>query len=155
MSCLVLAAGFCLSGGAAFGEEAPKKDDATIIAEQLPTYPLQTCVVSGEKLGGEMGKPVDYLHQGRLVRFCCKGCIKQFNAEPAKFLKVIDDAAAKAKGAAAPKDAQAAKAVYTCPMHPEVLSDQPGKCPKCGMALVKKGESGQSGRGGGCGGCGM
>lgn len=24
---------------------------------------------------------------------------------------------------------------YTCPMHPEVRSDQPGRCPKCGMAL--------------------
>ncbi|CAM3444975.1 Copper oxidase [Flavobacterium longum] len=28
--------------------------------------------------------------------------------------------------------------VYTCPMHPEVISDKPGKCPKCGMNLVKK-----------------
>ncbi len=27
---------------------------------------------------------------------------------------------------------------YTCPMHPEVTSDKPGKCPKCGMELVKK-----------------
>jgi Cu+-exporting ATPase len=26
-------------------------------------------------------------------------------------------------------------AVYTCPMHPEVRSDRPGACPKCGMAL--------------------
>ncbi len=25
---------------------------------------------------------------------------------------------------------------YTCPMHPEVLSERPGKCPKCGMNLV-------------------
>ena len=29
-------------------------------------------------------------------------------------------------------------AVYTCTMHPEVHSDKPGKCPKCGMELVKK-----------------
>lgn len=26
---------------------------------------------------------------------------------------------------------------YSCPMHPEVISDAPGKCPKCGMNLVK------------------
>jgi rRNA maturation endonuclease Nob1 len=32
----------------------------------------------------------------------------------------------------------AAKVQYTCTMHPEVLSDKPGKCPKCGMTLVKK-----------------
>jgi mercuric ion binding protein len=27
---------------------------------------------------------------------------------------------------------------YTCPMHSDIHSDKPGKCPKCGMALVKK-----------------
>jgi len=30
------------------------------------------------------------------------------------------------------------KVMYTCPMHPEVISDKPGKCPKCGMTLVAK-----------------
>lgn len=30
------------------------------------------------------------------------------------------------------------QADYTCPMHSEVHSDKPGKCQKCGMALVKK-----------------
>ncbi len=30
------------------------------------------------------------------------------------------------------------RTIYTCPMHPEVQSNVPGKCPKCGMALVKK-----------------
>ena len=29
-------------------------------------------------------------------------------------------------------------AVYSCPMHPEVTSDKPGSCPKCGMDLVKE-----------------
>ena len=28
------------------------------------------------------------------------------------------------------------KQTYTCPMHQEVKSDKPGKCPKCGMDLV-------------------
>ena len=27
-------------------------------------------------------------------------------------------------------------AKYTCTMHPEVISDTPGHCPKCGMTLV-------------------
>ena len=27
---------------------------------------------------------------------------------------------------------------YTCSMHPEVVQDQPGNCPKCGMKLVEK-----------------
>ena len=32
---------------------------------------------------------------------------------------------------------EAAK-TYTCSMHPEVISDKPGKCPKCGMELIEK-----------------
>ena len=28
------------------------------------------------------------------------------------------------------------KSLYTCPMHPEVVRNEPGKCPKCGMTLV-------------------
>jgi len=28
------------------------------------------------------------------------------------------------------------KQLYTCPMHPDVISDKPGRCPKCGMTLV-------------------
>jgi hypothetical protein len=42
---------------------------------------------------------------------------------------------------ASPEAGQPAKpgpTVYTCPMHPEVTSDKPGRCPKCGMDLVPK-----------------
>jgi hypothetical protein len=38
-----------------------------------------------------------------------------------------------------PPAAQGAKsAKYTCSMHPEVVQDKPGDCPKCGMKLVEK-----------------
>jgi hypothetical protein len=45
---------------------------------------------------------------------------------------------ATAQGAKGSTPAAAQGVVYTCPMHPEVQSKQPGTCPKCGMALVKK-----------------
>ena len=35
-------------------------------------------------------------------------------------------------------ETEQAKVQYTCPMHPEIIQDKPGKCPKCGMDLVKK-----------------
>jgi YHS domain-containing protein len=68
-----------------------KKVDAEIVRTQLPSYPLQTCVVSGEKLGG-MGDPIDYVHQNRLVRFCCPGCKDEFLKDPRAHLKKIDAA---------------------------------------------------------------
>lgn len=66
--------------------------------EATLAYPLDTCVVSGEKLG-EMGPPIDYIYKeaGKpdlLVRFCCKMCIPKFKKDPAKYLKLIDEAAA-------------------------------------------------------------
>jgi YHS domain-containing protein len=84
-----------------------KKLDAEMIKAQLPNYPLDTCVVSGDKLGGEMGKPVNYIYKGQLVRFCCKGCIKDFEKEPGKYLKKIEDA--RKTKPASPKSANAGK----------------------------------------------
>jgi hypothetical protein len=73
--------------------------------KEKTTYPLTTCVVSGEKLGGDMGDPYIFTYKdknikddpGREVRLCCKSCLKDFNKEPAKYLKKIDEAEAKAK----------------------------------------------------------
>jgi membrane fusion protein, copper/silver efflux system len=41
-------------------------------------------------------------------------------------------------GASPAASPSAGKTLYTCPMHPEVVSDKPGKCPKCGMNLELK-----------------
>lgn len=55
----------------------------------IPSYPLQTCLVSGDKLGS-MGEPIDALYGDRLIRFCCKGCVKSFNKNPDKYLRKLD-----------------------------------------------------------------
>ncbi|UYG06408.1 copper-transporting P-type ATPase [Halomonas sp. M4R1S46] len=44
---------------------------------------------------------------------------------------LTEESAAGTRGAAS----QQAGGRYTCPMHPEVVRDEPGDCPKCGMAL--------------------
>jgi YHS domain-containing protein len=74
--------------------------DKAIIAQQMPFYPVKTCVVSGESLvikGKDIG--VNHVYKNRLVRLCCKGCIREFNAEPAGFLRNLDAAVVKAQNA--------------------------------------------------------
>jgi len=46
--------------------------------------------------------------------------------------------AATADSTAAPAATNGVATTYTCPMHPEVVTDHPGKCPKCGMNLIVK-----------------
>ena len=57
---------------------------------------LATCPVSGDKLG-EMGKPYVFVYKGQEVKLCCPNCKKDFDKDPAKYLKKIQDAAAKAQ----------------------------------------------------------
>ncbi len=72
-------------------------------AKVAKPYPLDTCVVSGDKLGADMGDAVVYDHEGREVRFCCKGCIDDFKKDPATYLAKLDAAeSAAAKSATAP-----------------------------------------------------
>ena len=73
------------------------KVDAAMIRQQLPFYPLETCPVSGEKLG-EMGEPVDLVHKNRLIRFCCKGCKPKFLENPGKFVAALDAAVVASQG---------------------------------------------------------
>lgn len=71
--------------------DAPKKEvtktpsDAKVASKP---YPLDVCIVSGEKLGS-MGAPVVYVHEGQEIKFCCKNCLPDFKKEPAKFLEKL------------------------------------------------------------------
>lgn len=86
--------------------EAPS--DAQVIAAQMPSYPLETCVVSGEPLAGGDMTPVDVVHDGRLVRLCCKGCLKDLKKDPASYLAKIDTAVVAAQKSTYP--------LTTCPL---------------------------------------
>ncbi len=50
-----------------------------------------------------MGEAVNYVYKGRLVRFCCSHCKADFNKDPAKYLAMIDKAAASQPGRKADK----------------------------------------------------
>ena len=78
-------------------EKYNKKMDEMIVAKQKESYPLDTCVVTGDKLGGDMGAPINFVYRptNQLVRFCCDGCVDTFKKTPEKYLAKIDKAAAK------------------------------------------------------------
>ncbi|EKF17899.1 heavy metal translocating P-type ATPase [Nitratireductor pacificus] len=67
-------------------------------------------------------------HGGEKHYFCSSGCAETFVAEPEKYL------GDRPKPEPMPKGTR-----YTCPMHPEIVRDGPGDCPKCGMALEPMG----------------
>ena len=63
-------------------------------------------------------------HDGQRFYFCSEHCQKRFEASPEDFL------------GPRPEPAPAPEGVkYTCPMDPEIIRDEPGDCPICGMAL--------------------
>jgi len=67
-------------------------------------------------------------HDGAEHYFCGRGCLEKFKADPARYRD----------GPPAPEPAPAGT-LYTCPMHPEIVQEGPGSCPKCGMALEPMG----------------
>ena len=56
---------------------------------QRDKYQLKTCVISGHELGS-MGEPVEWVHGNTLVKFCCGACIEKFEADPDKFLLMVN-----------------------------------------------------------------
>jgi Cu+-exporting ATPase len=78
---------------------------------------LQTDPVCGMQVDPHRAAArLDY--EGTTYYFCSTGCARKFEAASHP----------------APSTRHPAR-IYTCPMHPEVVSDRPGACPKCGMAL--------------------
>ncbi|MGE4071073.1 MAG: heavy metal translocating P-type ATPase [Lysobacterales bacterium] len=65
-------------------------------------------------------------HAGKMHRFCSDNCRTKFLADPGRYL---NPAAELAVPPAQPG------ARYTCPMHPQIVRDEPGSCPICGMGL--------------------
>ena len=55
---------------------------------ELKPYTLDTCIVSGEKLG-EMGDEQHLVYQEQELKFCCAPCIEKFQKNPAKYLAKI------------------------------------------------------------------
>lgn len=55
------------------------------LAADVKPYPLKVCVVSGNKLGS-MGKVVTKVYGDQEMKFCCKPCIKKFDANPSRYL---------------------------------------------------------------------
>ena len=80
-----------------------------------------------------------YVHEGKEYFFCNPSCLEKFRADPNQYLSsgVGASGARPGPNAVRPYGA-AATAIYTCPMHPEVVRDGPGTCPICGMALERR-----------------
>lgn len=81
---------------------------ATMGAEEetkrVTPYPLDRCIVSGEGLK-TMGDAIVYRHGDREIKFCCRKCLKKFQADPDKYIALIDQTAKANSGAALEKPA--------------------------------------------------
>lgn len=70
-------------------EKEGKETKGEAHAHKKAAYPLDVCPISGEKLG-EMGAPTVRFYEGREVRFCCDGCIEDFEKDLDASLKKLD-----------------------------------------------------------------
>ena len=73
-------------------------------------------------------------HNGKTYYFCSPKCREKFVADPAKYL-AQQPTAPTVRANVPETPTQSMKTEWVCPMHPEIVRDQPGSCPICGMAL--------------------
>lgn len=102
--------------------------------DEMPSHDLNLVSSASEFVDPVCGMTVmpetaagSTVHEGQTYYFCNPHCLKKFQADPKKFLA--------APSPSSSVEPAPAGTMYTCPMHPEVVSDHPGSCPKCGMAL--------------------
>jgi len=74
--------------------------------------------------------PFNYQYQGNDLHFCSETCVHKFASHPEQYLSSVPLKLDEQVSNPDILDIQ-----YTCPMHPEVIQNHPGSCPKCGMAL--------------------
>jgi Cu+-exporting ATPase len=73
-------------------------------------------------------------HRGTTYHFCSQHCRERFVDDPERYLEIgTGEMTGEESADAGP--GPGARVEYTCPMHPEIVRDEPGSCPKCGMAL--------------------
>jgi Cu+-exporting ATPase len=90
-------------------------------------------LVCGMNINPSTARGGSFSLNGNNYYFCSNGCKGKFQTHPSQYLS-------KKKSIAPTSDSNAVlnphgAATYTCPMHPEIIRDRPGNCPKCGMAL--------------------
>ena len=71
------------------GEKTSTPENDTAATGDATPYPLDTCLVSGEKLGS-MGDPIVIQHEGQEIKFCCDHCIPKFRENPEKYLTALN-----------------------------------------------------------------
>jgi len=86
-----VAAGLFLGCGEATEHTHEHGDGKQVAVSNDDGYPSMTCLVKDSKLGS-MGKPFVHVHEGVTVKFCCEGCLKDFNKEPEKYLAKLETA---------------------------------------------------------------
>ncbi len=94
--------------------------------------------VCGMKVDPARARGGSFDHAGHTYYFCNPKCRERFSAEPEKYLAAKPAAASPSVSLPRldqPKNAAKSTVFYICPMDPEVRSNSPGACPKCGMAL--------------------
>lgn len=73
---------------------ADKKPTDPKAAKAKP-YPLKICVVTDDELKKDA---FTYVYQGREIKLCCDECKKDFEKEPAKYVKILEEAEKKQAG---------------------------------------------------------